>query len=164
MKPRVIVAPDFRKMTEVFDPPTLARLEDLVEVVWGRDGPMPQGEFVAALADATAVVFGTWHYGRDAIRQAGDGLRKVFEVAGSHHHPDLDYETCFGRGIAVGSCAPACGPAVAESKSSAHAARRGGQLAVPGIIVSNRGLFASVRGKDRLLHPSMGARFAHRRY
>ena len=114
MKPRVIVAPEFRTMAEVFDPQTLARLEDLVEVVWGRDGPMPQGVFVAALADATAVVFGTWHYGRDAIRQAGDSLRYVFEVAGSHHHADLDYATCFERGTAVGSCAPAFGPAVAE--------------------------------------------------
>ena len=114
MKPRVVLAPDFRKMAEVFDPPTLARLDDLVEVVWGRDGPMPQEEFVAALADATAVIFGTWHYGRGAIREAGDSLRLLLEVAGSHHHPDLDYETCFGRRIAVGSCAPAFGPAVAE--------------------------------------------------
>ena len=114
MKPRVVVIPDFRTMTEVFDPPTLARLDDLADVVWGRDGPMPQEEFVAALADATAVVFGTWHYGRDAMRLAGDSLRYLFEVAGSHHHPHLDYATCFERGIAVGSCAPAFGPAVAE--------------------------------------------------
>ena len=114
MRPRVILAPDFRTMDEIFDPPTLARLEDVAEVVWGRDGPMPQAEFNVALADATAVVFGTWHYGQDAIRQAGDSLRYLFEVAGSHHHPDLDYEGCFQRGITVGSCAPAFGPVVAE--------------------------------------------------
>jgi phosphoglycerate dehydrogenase-like enzyme len=114
MKPRVVVAPDFRAMAEVFDPPTLDRLQDLVEVVWGRDGPMPQEEFDGALADATAVIFGTWHYGRDAIRHAGDGLRYLLEVGGGHHHPDLDYQTCFERGITVGSCAPAFGPAVAE--------------------------------------------------
>ena len=56
MKPKVIVAPEFRRMDEIFDPPTLERLHDLVDVQWGRDGPMPQEAFMAALQDATAVV------------------------------------------------------------------------------------------------------------
>lgn len=114
MKPRVIVAPDFRSMDEIFDAPTLDRLHDLVDVVWGRDGPMPQAEFGAAMREATAVVFGTWHYGRDAIAAAGPMLRHVFEVSGSHHHPDLNYPVCLERGISVGGCAHAFGPAVAE--------------------------------------------------
>ena len=114
MKPRVIVAPHFRTMAEIFDPPALARLDALAEVEWGRDGPVPQAEFNTALAEATSVIFGTWHYGRDAIRHAGPSLRYLYEVAGGHRHPDLDYEACFERGITVGSCAPAFGPAVAE--------------------------------------------------
>ncbi len=75
---------------------------------------MPQDAFELAMRDATAVVFGTWHYGRNAIDESGPDLRHVFEVAGSLNHPDLDYETCFQRGITVAGCAHAFGPAVAE--------------------------------------------------
>jgi phosphoglycerate dehydrogenase-like enzyme len=114
MKPKVVVAPDFRRVDEIFDSTTLVRLNHLVDVVWGRDGPMPQDTFRAALQDATAVVFGTWHYGLDAIPSAGPTLRYVFEVAGGHSHLDLNYAACFERGITVGGCAGAFGPAVAE--------------------------------------------------
>lgn len=114
MKPKVIVAPDFRQMAEIFDPVTLSRLDRMVDVVWGRDGPMPQEEFLSAIEEATAVVFGTWHYGHSAIDDAGDSLRYVYEVAGGLRHPDLDYATCFQRGITVGGCAPAFASVVAE--------------------------------------------------
>ena len=114
MKPQVIVAPHFRQMAEIFDKPTLSRLHDVADVVWARDEPMPQLEFEAALQTATAVVFGTWHYGSAAVPGAGDSLRFIFEVAGSHRHRALNYEACFERGISVGGCAPAFGPAVAE--------------------------------------------------
>jgi phosphoglycerate dehydrogenase-like enzyme len=111
---KIIVAPHFRRMAEIFDPGTLERLRNLGAISWGRDGPMPQAEMEAALVDATAVVFGTWEYGRDAIPAAGDNLRYVFEVAGSHAHKDLNYRACLERSIRVGGCAPAFGPAVAE--------------------------------------------------
>ena len=75
---------------------------------------MPRDEFLAALEDATGVVFGTWHYGHDAIAEAGDSLRYIYEVAGGLKHPGLDYAACFERGISVGGCAPAFGPVVAE--------------------------------------------------
>jgi phosphoglycerate dehydrogenase-like enzyme len=101
-------------MDEIFEPATQARLDDLVDVRWGRDGPMPAARFEQALQHATAVVFGTWHYGSDAIREAGLALRHVFEVAGGHAHPGFDYATCFERGITVGSCTPAFGSVVAE--------------------------------------------------
>lgn len=101
-------------MDEIFDTATMARLHDLAHVVWGRDGPMPEGDFIAALEDAAAVVFGTWHYGTEAIPNAGPTLRHVFEVAGGHSHRTLNYRACFERGITVGSCSPAFGPAVAE--------------------------------------------------
>ena len=114
MKPRVIVAPHFRRMGEIFDGPTRRRLDELADVIWGRNGPMPQDEFARAIAGATAVVFGTWHYGRDAIASAGTDLRYVYEVGGGLRHPDLDYAACFARDITVGSCAPAFGPVVAE--------------------------------------------------
>jgi len=114
MKPQVIVAPHFRRMAEIFDEPTLSHLHDIADVVWARDEPMSQMEFEAALQTATAVVFGTWHYGTQAIPQAGANLRFIFEVAGGHAHPGLNYGACFEREISVAGCAPAFGPAVAE--------------------------------------------------
>jgi phosphoglycerate dehydrogenase-like enzyme len=150
MKPSVIVAPDFRAMSEIFDAGTLARLHDRFDVVWGRDGPMPAQEFREALGSAFAVVFGTWHYGPGAIDDAGPGLRCILEVAGGHDHPDLDYRACLDRGIAVGSCAHAFGPAVAE-------------MALALTLAANRsvpeGDAAFRRGEERWLHAgTVGAR------
>ena len=113
MRPSVIVAPHFRSMEEIFRPEALERLDSFAEMVWGADGPMPQDRFEEALADATAVVFGTWHYG-DSLVRGGSGIRAALEVAGAHDHHALGYEACFARGIEVGSVAPAFGPAVAE--------------------------------------------------
>ncbi len=113
-KPKIVVAPHFRSVTEIFDPGTLDRLHGLGEIIWGRDGPLPRADMEASLADAAAVIFGTWEYGYDAIPVAGDNLRFVFEVAGSHNHKELNYRACLQRGIKVGGCAPAFGPAVAE--------------------------------------------------
>jgi phosphoglycerate dehydrogenase-like enzyme len=113
-KPKIVVAPHFRHMVEVFDAGTHKRLENLGEIIWGRDGPMPQSDMEAVLVDATAVVFGSWEYGPHAIAAAGENLRFVLEVAGSHAHPELNYRACLARGIKVGGCAHAFGPAVAE--------------------------------------------------
>ena len=143
MKPKAIVAPFFRTMEEIFDAPTLKRLHELVEVVWGRDEPMPPELFAEASQDASAIVFGWWEYGVDAIANAGSSLRYVFEVAGTHDHPDLDYATCFERGIVVGGCAPAFAPAVAE-----HALAL--SLAAGRLIVEGDNGFRS--GDERWLH------------
>jgi phosphoglycerate dehydrogenase-like enzyme len=143
MKAKVIVAPDFRSMAEIFDTPTSDRLHDLVDVLWGRDGPMPPAEFAAAMSDATAVVFGTWHYGRDAIAVAGPSLRYVLEVAGGHNHPDLNYPACFERGISVGGCAHAFGPAVAEMALALS-------LAAARLVTEGDADFHS--GRERWLH------------
>ena len=48
-KPRVVVDPHFRSMGEIFSPADLARLHELVEVVWGHDEPMPLDEARTAL-------------------------------------------------------------------------------------------------------------------
>jgi phosphoglycerate dehydrogenase-like enzyme len=143
VKPRVIVAPDFRRMAEIFDRASLERLHDIADVRWGRDGPMPQDEFEDALQGATGVVFGTWHYGPDAVAAAGPSLRHVFEVAGGHHHPDLNYAVCFERGITVASCAPAFGPAVAEMALALS-------LAAARLVTEGDGAFR--RGEERWLH------------
>ncbi len=113
------------------------------EVIWGRDGPMPQDRFESALRDATAVVFGTWHYGPSAIAGAGPSLRHVLEVAGGHEHPALNYPACFERGLTLGSCAPAFGPAVAEMALA---------LSLDAARLVTQGDAAFRRGDERWLH------------
>ena len=113
MSPSVIVAPHFRSMEEIFRPEALDLLGSFAEIVWGVDGPMPQDRFEAALEDATAVVFGTWHYGESLV-EGGPNVRAVLEVAGAHDHHGVGYSECFARGIEVGGAAHAFGAAVAE--------------------------------------------------
>lgn len=113
MKPSVIIAPHFRTIGEIFRPQALEKVRRCADVVWATDAPMPQDQFEVALRHATAVVFGTWHYG-DALQRGGPRLRAVLEVAGAHDHLDIGYEACLERGIEVGSAAPAFGAAVAE--------------------------------------------------
>ena len=92
-------------------PRTRQRLTELVDVVWGRDDPMPLAEFEAALPDAFAVVSAGWRYG-DVLADA-PGLRAILTVSGGWP-PELDYAHCFERGIRVLSAAPAFAEAVAE--------------------------------------------------
>jgi phosphoglycerate dehydrogenase-like enzyme len=108
---KVIVDPFFRSLGDVFSPPEEERLRDLVEVVWGRDEPMPLAEFTASLPDAFAVVTGGWRYG-DVLDDASN-LRAILTVSGGWP-PELDYARCFERGIRVLSAAPAFADAVAE--------------------------------------------------
>lgn len=110
-KPKVIVDPYFRKMSEIFSPADRSRLDDWVDVVWGRDEPMPIDAARAALPNALAVVCSNWPYG-DGLADA-TRLRAILSVSGSFPR-DLDYDACFTRGIRVLSAAPAFGPQVAE--------------------------------------------------
>jgi phosphoglycerate dehydrogenase-like enzyme len=109
---KVILDPYRRTLEQVIDPTDLSRLEELVQLVWCRDEPMPQEEFDKEKGDAFAVVTGRWRYGgvEDMTK-----LRAIMEVSGGHPSPEvLDYESCFRRGVRVLSCAPAFGPMVAE--------------------------------------------------
>jgi len=112
MKPKVILDPHARTLDEIFDPADLARLHELVDVVWGRDDPMPLKEFDRVKGDVLAVITRGWRFGPvDDMPK----LRAILEVGGRHPSPaDLDYDACFARGIRVLSCAPAFGPMVAE--------------------------------------------------
>lgn len=109
-KPVVLVDPHPRRMGEIFAPSDLARLHDLVEVVWGRDEPMPP-EDAGVISGAMAVICDGWRYG-DVLDRA-PCLRTIINVSGGFS-PHLDYETCFSRGIRVLSVAPAFGRQVAE--------------------------------------------------
>jgi phosphoglycerate dehydrogenase-like enzyme len=108
---KVIVDPFFRSMDDIFSADEAERLADLVEVVWGRDEPMPLDAFTTSLPDAFAVVSAGWRYG-DVLDDASS-LRAILTVSGGWP-PELDYARCFERGIRVLSAAPAFAEAVAE--------------------------------------------------
>lgn len=110
-KPVVIVDPFRRRMDEIFSAEDRARLGEIVEVVWGKDDPMPEDAFRQALPAAEAILCGRWRYG-DVLAEA-PRLRAIVDVGGSLP-AGLDYATCFARGIRVLSAAPAFGPQVAE--------------------------------------------------
>ena len=98
-------------MQEIFSPTDLAQLHRMVEVVWGRDEPMPTGAAREALKGAVAVVCSGWRYAE--IPENAHNLRAIIDVSGAFP-TRLDYERCFARGIRVLSAAPAFGPQVAE--------------------------------------------------
>jgi phosphoglycerate dehydrogenase-like enzyme len=108
---KVIVDPFFRSLDDIFTTDDAKRLEELVEVVWGRDEPMPLEAFATSLPEAYAIVSGGWRYG-DVLEKA-PSLRAIFAVSGGWP-PELDYARCFERGIRVLSAAPAFADAVAE--------------------------------------------------
>jgi phosphoglycerate dehydrogenase-like enzyme len=110
-KPRVVVDPHFRTMQEIFSPTDRARLHAIVEVVWGRDEPMPLDAARTALQDALAIISSGWRYGE--LPDPTATLRAIIDVSGGFPIT-LDYPGCFARGIRVLSAAPAFGPQVAE--------------------------------------------------
>ena len=113
-RPRVILDPNFRTVESVFSAYDLKRLYQVADVVWGRDDRMPDELFESEIVAADAVVFGHWRRSLHVLEQAGPQLRALLEIAGGHEHAQLDYETALGRGLHVGSCAPAFATAVAE--------------------------------------------------
>lgn len=98
-------------MDDVFAPVDRQRLVETVDVVWGRDEPMPDDAFRAALPDAFAVVSAGWRYG--PVMDMAESLQAILTVSGGWP-PELDYGRCFARGIRVLSAAPAFAGAVAE--------------------------------------------------
>lgn len=113
-KPRVLVVPHTRRLARLFAPADWERLQSCAEVVWGRDEPMPEAEFRAALPEAVAIVHGVWTYGGAETLRLAPRLRAVIELMGAHGHPGFDYDYCFDHRIRVLSCSPAFAPQVAE--------------------------------------------------
>lgn len=109
---RILLDPHFRRLDEIFSPEDFARLQDMAEVVWGRNRPAPARRVAEAREELVAVIAADWRYGSV---EAFPRLRAILEVSGRLPDPNrLDYSACFARNIRVLSCAPAFGPAVAE--------------------------------------------------
>ncbi len=148
MQRKIILDPYGRKLDEIFEPADLQRLYSLTDVVWGRDGPMPDEAFAQAKADAFAIVTGRWRYG--SVNEMPN-LRAILEVSGRHPSPQvLDYQSCFARSIRVLSCAPAFGPMVAEMAL-------GMALAASREIVDGHVAFTT--GEERWLHAGNAGTF-----
>ncbi len=113
-KKRVIIDPAFRTMDEIFDTADLDRLAGVADIVWARDTAMPTDQFLSEIGTASAVVFGRWRHGPDALAGASANLVALLEVAGGHEHHGLDYDAALRKRIRVGSVAPAFGEVVAE--------------------------------------------------
>ncbi|MFC0680412.1 NAD(P)-dependent oxidoreductase [Lysobacter korlensis] len=110
-KPRVVVDPHFWSMDRLFSPADRERLEQTVDVVWGRDEPMPVEEAIPELETAEAIVCTSWRYGE--VGENFPDLRAIIDVSGGFPTA-LDYEACFTRGIHVLSAAPGFARQVAE--------------------------------------------------
>jgi phosphoglycerate dehydrogenase-like enzyme len=111
-KPKILIDPSFRKMEEIFNPEDVERLAETADILWARNEQAP-AEFVnEAAQDLYAIVAPDWRYGSlDRYPK----LRAILDVGGRLPSPkNLDYQTCFARGIRVLTCAPAFGPMVAE--------------------------------------------------
>jgi phosphoglycerate dehydrogenase-like enzyme len=143
-KPTVVVDPHFRRMDEIFSTADRDRLANTVDVVWGRDEPMPIEAARAALVGARAVVCSGWRYG-----PVPESVRAILDVSGAFPG-GLDYDDCFRRGVRVLSAAPAFGPQVAEMAL-------GLALAVGREIVD--GDTAMRAGQEKWLHAGNAASF-----
>jgi len=98
-------------MGDIFSASDQRRLAETVDVVWGRDDPMPIDVFREELPEAFAIVSGGWRYG--SVLDAAPGLRAILTVSGGWP-PEVEYLKCRERGVRVLSAAPAFASAVAE--------------------------------------------------
>jgi len=111
MKPKAIFDGYPRTMELLFTAADRARLESLVDLAVWTDGLMPAEEVEKHLPEL-GVVLGQTALPRERLDRA-PRLKAVINVEGNFG-TNLDYDTCFMRGIHVLNAGNAFGPAVAE--------------------------------------------------
>jgi phosphoglycerate dehydrogenase-like enzyme len=107
----ILVDPQPRTLEMICDAPTRARLEALGELVVHEDGRMPDALVERHLPEAVAVL-GQTDLGAERLARAPE-LRAIVNVEGNLLG-NVDYATCFARGIHVLVASPAFAPVVAE--------------------------------------------------
>jgi phosphoglycerate dehydrogenase-like enzyme len=107
----ILVDPQPRTLEMICDAPTRARLEALGELVVHEDGRMPDALVERHLPKAVAVL-GQTDLGAERLARAPE-LRAIVNVEGNLLG-NVDYATCFARGIHVLVASPAFAPVVAE--------------------------------------------------
>ncbi len=108
----VLVDPLPRRLAEIMDGPTRARLEGLGRVVLSEDRPMPD-EMVDRLLPEASLLIGQTAMGRARLDRAPE-LRAIFNVE-TNFLPNVDYEACERRGIPVLTPASVFAAPVAEA-------------------------------------------------
>ncbi len=110
VKPVVILQPAPQRVERIFSPRTLDLLRERFNVIDLEHDPSSDS-FDAALPDAFAII-GQPDLPSARLANAAQ-LRVIFNVEGNFF-PNVDYQTCFARGIYVLGCGPAYAQAVAE--------------------------------------------------
>ena len=110
-KPTIILDPNFRKIDEIISPDDWQYLNDIANIVWGKDEPMPLDEFMTALPEAEIIISTGWRYGE--IWDNAPQLRAILDVSGGFPS-EINYDACFARNIRVLSSAPSFARQVAE--------------------------------------------------
>jgi phosphoglycerate dehydrogenase-like enzyme len=108
----VLLAPYPRTVQEILSQEDLERLASFSKISWARDDPIPNHKLSQLLANAWAYVSAKPKLDTKGLSSAPN-LRVIVEVGGGFP-TSIDYATFFASGIRVLSCAPACGPQVAE--------------------------------------------------
>jgi len=109
-RPLVILSPAPQRRDRIFTAEALARLHERYRVVDLEKDAAP-GRLDAALPESMAIV-GQPDLPAERLARA-PGLRALLNVEGNFF-PNVDYDTCYRRGIAVLGCGPAYSQAVAE--------------------------------------------------
>jgi len=109
-RPLVILRPDPQPVDRIFTPAALAELHRRFEVA-DLSGDTGDEAFDRLLPRAFAII-GQPDLPNERLERAGQ-LRALLNVEGNFY-PNVDYPTCFERGISVLGCGPAYAQAVAE--------------------------------------------------
>jgi phosphoglycerate dehydrogenase-like enzyme len=111
-KPLIVIDPQPRALTEIFDESLLRRLRAIAEVVVHEgEGRMPDERFEAALPE-TVLLIGQTDMPRSRLDRAAK-LRAIVNVE-TNFLRNVDYETCFQRGVHVLAPSSAFARPVAE--------------------------------------------------
>ena len=110
-KPLVLFDPFPRLRARIFNAAQWARLNDLATVIETGDEQMADDVVERWLPEAS-VIIGQTALGRERIEQARH-LKSVINVEGNFYQ-NIDYDSCFARGISVLVIAPAFATPVAE--------------------------------------------------
>src|SRR5215470_12068984 len=110
-KPLILADPTPRAMDLIFAPAERAKLERLADVIAHDQGPMPDAMVDRHLPEATILV-GQTAMPKERLDRARN-LKAVFNVEGNFL-PNIDYDTCFQRGVHVLNCSPVFALPVAE--------------------------------------------------
>ncbi len=111
MKPKALIDPHPRTLELLFGPQDLRRLKSLVRLTVWEGSRMP-AEIVERHLPDTTVLIGQTDLPRERLERA-PRLQAIINVEGNFQ-PNVDYDSCFARGIHVLGTGVAFGKAVAE--------------------------------------------------